>query len=671
MRNKLSLALTFVFTLLVFSISVSAATWIDDYTYTKDDTNKTVTLTKYTGENKNVVIQDKVTIDSNEYRIILANSLFRDNTVIESVKINDNVKGASSISSLFHNASNLKTLEIGAMDLSETTAMSNAFSRLTSLKKLDLSKLDTSHVTSMTGILLLDNLDELNLSGKFDTSSVTNMDNLFDQAKIKKIIIGKKMNFHSGDQDPAKGGSFGRGTWLREEDGKLYSTLEICNGYINNLDMSGTYIKQSDISDEIVPEFTVNYRIGKMNKMEIVSASDDSSYVLSDDKQKLFLKVNFVDGMTSNNSSVTVKYKDAVTDANGVKYDLKMTFSNYKFKDFVRLDASEPDTLYLLILNSDNGMPYLSNNFYKSVQDYLDNPINNRYKVNNDGSAISYGVEMNIVDKDGNNVEGSFIFSAYDIDIKSKQDSSTGGYGLYSEGINLISNYDKNSLTTAKTLTFLTFDPDTGRITGTRPDNQSEFSEFVVKALNGFKFEWTAGNQATTYIIGYYQPKNVLIENRNTKDEFIEGSKFEVYNSRGEKVGEWTTGSEGKSLFLNPGRYVVKQISVPSPYSVVADSTFYVGIEDTIQYNGNNVDKIVIVNGTSQDGTKCSYEVIDGKTHYYDTKGNEIDISEWSNKCQDPVPTGSFFPIYFLVLGLSFVVVSIVIVKKFTVLKKI
>lgn len=692
-KNKLLLCITFLMSLFVFTGIVSADTCLNDkFQCTKDEDLKTAKLTKYVGTDKNVIIP---AIDG-EYIVIVGSAVFQNNQTVESIKftksgVGDPVIADTSITNLFYGAENLKSVDLNNFDTSNTTNMSFMFNRCSSLTILDVSPLDTSNVTKMNSMFgICYDLKEIDLSN-FDTSKVIEMDSIFNSDNLEKIILGPKADLHVKKTDEAQGSSFGRGSWKKESDGKIYSALEISEATSNGKG-AGTYTKVSDISDEIIPSFNATYKMGNFTTITKTNGSDN--FFLVDNGKSLLYKIDLFDGdKTITDESVTVLLKNSVVDSKGNKYNLQIKFDNFKFENFKLIENSTIDTTYVDLLNiKDNGI-MISNYTYDTVEDFESGFVSGRREINKNQSSTSYDVEMKVLGSDGKEVEGSYIFSAYDLDISAYLDKDSEykylytdnfGFGSHSEGVNLISGFDKDTITLAKN-TFLTKTVKDAytRITGTRSDNVSEYSEFVVKAdSKDFKFRWTSGRAAYTLLLAYYQPKSVLIENVNEKAEFLKDSKFEMYDANNKKVAEWTTdGKEGNTFFLNPGKYTVKQISVVEPYELEKETIFYVDIEDKLTMNSKSVEKIVIVNKTVtkeetkeekiQEETKCSTKVIDGKTHYYDTKGNEIDKSEWSNKCEEPVPTGSFAPIIKIAVGIIFIVSSVIITKKQNKLKRI
>ena len=82
------------------------------------------------------------------------------------------------------------------------------------------------------------------------------------------------------------------------------------------------------------------------------------------------------------------------------------------------------------------------------------------------------------------------------------------------------------------------------RLTGTRRDNSSEFSEFAVKAdSTGAKFTWTSNTNVgcVTCILSNYQPKIVEFEKRDDNGETVSGAKLQLYYGDEEYGEPWIT----------------------------------------------------------------------------------------------------------------------------------
>ncbi len=90
------------------------------------------------------------------------------------------IKGRTTMNSMFNGCQSLQTLDCGKWDVSSVTTMVDMFCYCTSLQTLDLSGWDVSSVTTMNSMFYscysLQTLD----CGKWDVSSVTDMNSMFN-----------------------------------------------------------------------------------------------------------------------------------------------------------------------------------------------------------------------------------------------------------------------------------------------------------------------------------------------------------------------------------------------------------------------------------------------------------------------------------------------------------
>ncbi|EPM7464120.1 BspA family leucine-rich repeat surface protein, partial [Enterococcus faecium] len=184
-----------------------------DWEWTYDSTNNVVTLTKYIGESKDVVIPTakdcghegataKISKEVLQQAVgaVSATSLTTsdngDKIVVSSTDLNECFKNKSSLTTMdlsnldvsnvttmvdmFYNCGQLTSLDVSNWDTSNVTTMSNMFSYCRNLTSLDVSNWDTSKVTNMAqmfrGCSSLTSLDVSN----WDTSKVTKMTSMFN-----------------------------------------------------------------------------------------------------------------------------------------------------------------------------------------------------------------------------------------------------------------------------------------------------------------------------------------------------------------------------------------------------------------------------------------------------------------------------------------------------------
>jgi len=107
--------------------------------------------------------------------------------VIEGLEYFD-TSNATTMHSMFYNASALTTLDLSHFNTSNVKEMSNMFAGMTSLTTLDLSHFDTSKVTAMSNMFFRDSsLENVNLSS-FDTSNVSTMKAMFYRTSALRTL---------------------------------------------------------------------------------------------------------------------------------------------------------------------------------------------------------------------------------------------------------------------------------------------------------------------------------------------------------------------------------------------------------------------------------------------------------------------------------------------------
>ncbi len=183
---------------------------IEDWEYLLNDTDNIITLTKYIGENRNVVVYPYYNSGVKNYKTKLispAIGLVNGNTQIQSFTVMPDIdtSNVTDTSYMFSGCSGLISVDLSNFDVSNVTDMTYMFNGCSGLNALNLSNFNTSNVTDMThmffgcrNLISLDlssfntsyvadmsymfneceNLESLNLSG-FDTSNVTDMKNMF------------------------------------------------------------------------------------------------------------------------------------------------------------------------------------------------------------------------------------------------------------------------------------------------------------------------------------------------------------------------------------------------------------------------------------------------------------------------------------------------------------
>ena len=613
-----------IFLILLFAVcfipfQVLAVEDYHNFTYSIDEENQTIKITKYNGTSEEVVIPSSVTMNEKNYSVVLNGGVFYNNTAIKKVVFESGVKAGDTLRRLFRGCSSLESVDFSDFDTSSTTTLTQMFYNATSLKEVNMSHFNTSNVTDFSylfyncfaiknldlssfdtknGISMqymfyrCNSLEYLNIQG-FDTTQATNFQVGFGFDSIKTfhtIVVGKNFRIQNN-----YGNSFGRGTWVREEDGKHVDAVDV--PFLE--DSSGTYHKLTDTVDNLSNLKAVTYRISpNISKIDSFRTNNPEQFEVIDNK---YLIVNHLTVQSTDNyvvpGNAELLFQDAVTDSNGNSYDLSLLIDNVHLYD-LNVDAGVTDfvadIVQILTYENSSGIG-LYNYFYPTVDD-LRNGTGNFYKT----SSIFEDVTMRVLNKNGEAVEGDYLFSAYDIDGASVRDinsshlniGGTAGYGEFSEGVTLGEGFDMSTLW-MHDHTFL-IQPRESRITGSRSDNSSELSEFVIVSDAKYsKFTWNGSGNVGSAIFYRYQPQVMHFEYLNQKSQLLSGVKLSLYNDRGDLVKEWTTEKETKNLLLNPGRYVLRQTSTLNGYTKVDDVEFYVDFEGSTNHENSHTIQMI------------------------------------------------------------------------------
>ena len=539
-------------------------------------------------------------------------------SLIELDLTNFNTSEATRMDSMFSGCSNLTSLKVGELDASKVTTMASMFSKCSSLTSLDLSGIiNTTSLTTMKQMLHhCSSLKELDISN-FDTTNVENLIQAFGNAEVplNKIKLGPKTMLYSNNE---KGATFGRGTWERQEDGEHVSAVEVS---AMTEGMEGTYLKKSNISTEMKVDVPVTYKIGGLNQIDDFSTDRPDIYRTINGKY-VVADVNLHDPGEGIDyvlpGKVELLFKDVVEDRDGKKYDFGLTIENITYHDLH--EVGEIGSVISEILNVKNGA-------YTSTILFFENDQNVIAGIRKSGSfeniSVRYDTTINILNKDGSNAEGNFIFSAYDLDGASRRDflnnpngesyegsinQTTGedtrkAYGNYSEGINLKDGFDYDTIKKSEHGILEIVDIGSyKRVYGKGLDNETERTEFIVKANSvGSKYTWTSRYSMGTDFAKYYQPQIVEIIKKDDAGNLVDGAKMTIYDNNREKIEEWTTSkTESQRLFLMPGKYTLKEEETPDGYKTAETIEFFVDINNSIIRDGEKVDNIVMIDNRKE-----------------------------------------------------------------------
>ena len=272
--------------------TVGSESELREFTYTKDDTAKTVTLTKYNNTTAtSLTIHSKYNISDVEYKTIISSTIndsasvgtsnyFLRNCNITDIVFEDDIeinkaKGlfanynkiknvyigkvkitGESVGALFDGCSSLESIEgLSNFDTSKVTDMSYMFRGCGRLTSIDVSGLNTSNVTNMqymfSGCSALTSIDV----SSFNTSNVINMNGMFDGCSSLEGIEGLS-NFDTS--------SVGQMAFMFRDCSSLtnleidgWNLLNLSSGYRTEIFTGDVSLKNTNLRNWKVNETTV------------------------------------------------------------------------------------------------------------------------------------------------------------------------------------------------------------------------------------------------------------------------------------------------------------------------------------------------------------------------------------------------------------------------------
>ncbi|EPM8083026.1 BspA family leucine-rich repeat surface protein, partial [Enterococcus faecium] len=168
-----------------------------DWEWTYNSTDNVVTLTKYIGESKDVVIPTAKDCGHEGATAKISKEVLQQavNAVsATSLTTSDNgdkiVVSSTDLSNCFASKRSLTTMDLSNLDVSNVTKMYGMFYDCSGLTSLDVSHFDTSKVTTMSSMFAdCQKLTSLDVS-HFDTSKVTTMSSMFaDCQKLTSLDV--------------------------------------------------------------------------------------------------------------------------------------------------------------------------------------------------------------------------------------------------------------------------------------------------------------------------------------------------------------------------------------------------------------------------------------------------------------------------------------------------
>lgn len=164
---------------------------LENFEYSLDEGNQTVTLTKYIGSATSIDVPGSYTLEEKNYSVVIdSSSCFARNTSITSVTLHDGVQFKdNSMFCLFGGCTKLSNVDLTELNTSEVTDMSFVFFSCSKLTVLDLSGFDTSSVVTMKGMFSkCTKLETITGYEHFDTSSLKSIYQTFNYVQSMEKI---------------------------------------------------------------------------------------------------------------------------------------------------------------------------------------------------------------------------------------------------------------------------------------------------------------------------------------------------------------------------------------------------------------------------------------------------------------------------------------------------
>jgi len=166
---------------------------VENWTSTRNDIDKTVTLIQYTGTDTSVIVPASVTIGGADYSVILQGT--QDSSLTfpigtKSVATEQGVKAAERICFLFSGNEEITSIDLSGLDTSDVIDMTGMFAGCKKLENLNLSGISTENVKYFSSMFnYCENLENIDVS-KFDISHAEKIDGMFSNCgKLKTLDL--------------------------------------------------------------------------------------------------------------------------------------------------------------------------------------------------------------------------------------------------------------------------------------------------------------------------------------------------------------------------------------------------------------------------------------------------------------------------------------------------
>ncbi|MBQ5950700.1 MAG: BspA family leucine-rich repeat surface protein [Lachnospiraceae bacterium] len=503
---------------------------------------------------------------------------------------------------MFAFSSKLSNLDLSSFRTQNAVVMESMFESCASLASLDVSHFNTSRVTDFNTMFGACNFDELDLRN-FDTGSAQNIESFFPNIRTR-ILLGN--GFSLLPKGPYSTG-FISGTWLRQEEDRVYTAAELSASLQAGV-FPGTYIRQTERSFQ--PEAPATYRIVNMaDNAALVSNSNPSVLLVSGSNGAVSLHLTGLAQRDYASLSVpgTVKllYSDAAVDADGNPFDVEITVSNITLYNLKNSGLGETEVWVRPIYGGRTAGFYTQQPlWYRDEQ--------NLQLINFPAyTGLKTRVAMRILNKDGRPAEGTFTYGASDVDMPSYLNTgetkpstlgANASYGNLSEGVNLISGFDMDTLTLAEDTYLWQMGNSASaqwegyRITGSQSDSQTEHSLLMILGdAQGAVIDYTTtwGSAATVHLADL-QPNAIYLQKTDRAGSGVAGASLALYKdsvAAENLIQTWTSETvpgenagdparpKAKGFFLAPGDYVLVETQAPAGYAAAADIAFRVDLD--------------------------------------------------------------------------------------------
>ena len=295
--------------------------------------------------------------------------------VITKVVINPGVKTNEDCEYLFYGLTNCTEMELTNLDTSTLRSAKHFFSRCTSLTELDLSN--------------------------FDFSNIKNTNYFLYTVPLRKIILGENFRFPFS---AAHGGLLPNGMWLKEGD-KEYTASEIIR---NNVDtgMAGTYTRTKNVAEGLEIYDIITYKI-ELNSAERITTINGDNIIQNGSYYYFVLPDEADEDDYLIDGSIDLVFPNSAKTADGHEYTVHITVDNMHIYNFKK-SVTDQQKYLRIYQNNATLIDYYCTDSFNTIADIADPDVN-------------YDVTIEVLDQNNEPLDGTFIFSIYDLDTSDER----------------------------------------------------------------------------------------------------------------------------------------------------------------------------------------------------------------------------------------------------------